>query len=515
MAERIELPPVLQGTAEEQAQQIRNYLYRIATALNVNLDTAGSETVTLTDEERILMNNIASAGSGGGSDGTYYPGSKGFAEAETLKSLIIKTAQFAKTVMDTYNLILYGEESAQSDYGTWNRKKGLRVDVTPDGIKQTYSYAEIVKGLKDYELNAKAYIKTGYLHDDDDPDDPQPVYGVAIGKDVVTFSEDGTETFVDGNKVAELTADELAFFQQVSGQNVKVASYTGDRLAFYNGGTNPVMYIQNGKIYMAKGMEITSEEGIKMTSSGFVQILGKDNSVIQLDGSGSDDTIFKADSTGVVKARALTSSGITAADAVVTNLTVLGRINANIQVPNIVVSANPPASGYGTIWLEPVNGVVTPFSYTQNVNDAQTGSWSTVTTNLKWTQTCSLAVGIPAAGANRLKIAGNLYKNGSTAAWDGVLEAVANVTGGNVSSVNLGTIGTFPYMQSLKWDYGFSKEISTAIASGTITSITYTWTISRTTDAFAALSYPHEVTLTCSGQMGSGSSDECTVHYVP
>ena len=236
MAERIDLPPQMQGTAEEQLKLMRSYLYRVATVLNVNQDMVGNEAVSLTDEERILMNNISKViGSG---DDTYYPGGHNYQEAETLKSLIIKTAKFVKTVQDTYNLILYGEETAEGDFGTWNRKKGLRVDVTPDGIKQTYSYAEIIKGLKDYEINAKSYIKTGQLR----TEQGLPVYGVAIGKDVVTFSEDGTETYVDGNKVAELTADELSFYQNEQ----KVASYTGSQTTYYLNGKARLIIDGNG-----------------------------------------------------------------------------------------------------------------------------------------------------------------------------------------------------------------------------------------------------------------------------
>jgi hypothetical protein len=139
-----------------------------------------------------------------------------------------------------------------------------------------------------------------------------------------------------------------------------------------------------------------------------------------------------------------------------------------------------------------------------------------VQTNVQWTQTCNLGNDIAAAGAKKLKISGKLYKNGSTAAWDGTLTAVANVSNGNVSTIDLGTVGTFPYQQSLKWDYGFSREItiSDTITAGEIVSITFTFTISRTTDRYADLSYPHAMTVTCSGETGSGSSDECTVHYI-
>ena len=748
MAERIELPPVLKGTAEEQAQQLRSYLYRIATVLNVNLDTAGSEAVTLTDEERILINNIARAG--GETDDTYYPGGHNYAEAETLKSLIIKTAKFVKTVQDTYNLILFGEESAQSDFGTWNRKKGLRVDVTPDGIKQTFSYAEIISGLKDYEINSKNYIKSGLLR----TEQGLPVYGVAVGKDVTTFSEDGTETYNDGNKCVELTADKLTFYIGQDPYQSKVAQFAGDELAFFQGNEQKVMsllanaltflsggkkltelkpgelafyqgadqqgneqkvasmkndgltflsggkklselkpaelafyqgneqkvaslkddgltflsggkklselkpaelaffqgadqqgneqkvvslkndgltfmsggkklaemkpagivmyqgedsqgneikvmeltggglefyyngvlrskmdqngtsfykgndptndllaklsgtalqFYENGQlmaefsagnqqqqiaptIYFHENVEIPSvinnPKGIKlqsgnsivlidpskihMSTDGLVSILGNDNSIIRLIGSDSDDKIFQADADGGVLAKNIKSSEAEFTDLEVSNLRVTGTISS--PMPNFVISSTQPASGNNTIWLEPAGGGTEPYIYTENVNDSQTSDWTEVTTNVEWTQTCDLAADITAEGAKKLKISGKLYKNGSTAAWDGELTAVANVDDDeDVTEIDLGTIGTFPYMQSLKWDYGFTKEVTIddTITTGKIVSITYTWTISRTTDAFAALSYPHDVSVTCSGGTGSGTSDVCTVHYIP
>ena len=240
MAERIEYPAELKGRPEDQLREMWGYLYRMASTLNVNLQNAGSEAVYLTNDEQILMKQLTDAQQTA-EDRLYQP-AYNYAEAETLKSLIIKTAQFVKTEVDNYRLILFGEESADGQYGNWNRKKGLRVDVTPDGIKQTYSYAEVIKELKTYEINAKNYIKTGYLR----TENMLPVYGVAIGKDVVTFAEDGTETYNDGNKVAELTADELSFYQ---GSN-KVASYKGTEITFYQGGTAKLKIDANGITFL-------------------------------------------------------------------------------------------------------------------------------------------------------------------------------------------------------------------------------------------------------------------------
>ena len=220
MAERIEYPSRPAGTAEEQLKTLYDYLYRMADTLNLNLTDGGQ--AFLTESEQQLMNQLTVQGT---SSQTEEPQPFNYQEQQTLKSLIIKTAEFVKTAVDQYKMILYGETEAQSDAGIYRRKTGLRIDMTPEGEKRTYSFAEVVQGLKTFEINAKNYIKTGLLR----TESSIPIYGVAIGKDVVTFSEDGKETYHDGNKVAELTADELSFYQ--SGK--KLASYKGSEIIFY------------------------------------------------------------------------------------------------------------------------------------------------------------------------------------------------------------------------------------------------------------------------------------------
>ena len=147
MAERINLPPFLRGTTEDKLQQLRSYLYQLATVLNMNQQLAGSEAVTLTDEEQILMNSISGSSN----------------ETETLKGMIIKTAQTVRTMQKTYNTIIYGEESAQNDFGAWNRQKGIRVIDKEDGSKKTYSITEIINLLKNNDLGENSRISTGTM----------------------------------------------------------------------------------------------------------------------------------------------------------------------------------------------------------------------------------------------------------------------------------------------------------------------------------------------------------------
>ena len=294
----------------------------------------------------------------------------------------------------------------------------------------------------------------------------------------------------------------------------------------------------SGITITASGIDVTGSQYVKLTSgnsvveitptkidmntSGYVSIMGQGQSIIKLEDVSQETakTIFQADASGVVQAVTINSSEINVTTLNVTDLNVSGSVIAELNIPNIIVSSSPP-SGSGIIWLEPNNSVLEPYSYTQFVNDAATSDWTEVQHWAQWSQTCNMSVNIPVEGVKKIKISGKLYKNGSTAAWDGSLTAVAHVSNGNVSEINLGEVGTFPYQQSLKWDYGFSHEITipatanpTAITSGEITSITFTFTITRVTDRYANKSYPHAMTLVCTGETGSGSSDECTVHYI-
>lgn len=250
MGERIELPQQLSGDEQNQLKQLWSYLYQMAENLNIHLDAIGGN--ELTDDERKIVQAITQPD---GETPAY-----SYSEMETLKSLIIKTAEFVQTKVAEWRTTLLGESVAEGKFGRYVRQTGLDVVVNPEGITQNYSFSEIIQGLKVYEINAKNYIKSGLLR----TVNGVPVYGVAIGKDIVTFSEDGVETYNDGNKVAELTADELSFWQG----GYKVASYKGNKISFLQGG-NEVFYVQSGKIYCVQDLEIASGKKLIINATNF------------------------------------------------------------------------------------------------------------------------------------------------------------------------------------------------------------------------------------------------------
>ena len=289
MPEIIEYPQKPNGNELQQLQQMYGYLYTMAETLNRNLAQIGGN--ELTEAEMKIMRDVI--GEPAESDGVRQVA----AEAETLKSMIIKTAEFVRTELQEYNIRLMGGVEAEGQLGKYVRKTKLDVDITPEGIQQKFSFAEIIQGLKTYEINSKNYIYSGLLR----TVNGIPVYGVAVGKDIVTFTQDGEEVYTDGNKVAEFTADALTFYQnsaavakytssgiELYGAGNKAIVITSNRISFYNRVNNAdveVMYITGGKIYAAKDMSINSGAGLLIESGGKLDVKSGGNMNVKSGGN--------------------------------------------------------------------------------------------------------------------------------------------------------------------------------------------------------------------------------------
>ena len=264
----IETPGIPNGDENQRIENIYRYLCRMADDLNIQLGKIGSN--DLTDEERQIMMQVIRETSGPAAADAEI--TDGMAQMESLKSMIVKTAKFVQTKLQEYRTSLLRETVAEGQFGKYVRNTGLDVVVNPEGITQTFKFSEVVQGLRNFEVFAKNYIKTGLLREESSI----PIYGLQIGKDIVTFSEDGTETYHDGNKALEVLADAINFFS----------------------GGNKVFYITSGKIHSAGDLEIESGGKLKVKSGGTFDV---------------DSTNFKINSTnGTVESGdwVLSSNGI-------------------------------------------------------------------------------------------------------------------------------------------------------------------------------------------------------------
>lgn len=208
-------PPVLQGDERTQLQQLSGYLFTISNKLNEALMTVTTEAAKEV-EERISAGVPAEERQ----------------EYKALKSMIIKTAEIVRTEMQEIRTQLHGEtEAISSQVGTLVQSLDATIRATAEGVLQDYHYSETVTDTRtntEFRTKTNQYIFTGLLNDN-------PVeYGIAIGEGVTAYDSDGNPYL---------------------NQNAKVATFTMNKLAFWQGNTE-LAYFSSGRFYISNG-EIT------------------------------------------------------------------------------------------------------------------------------------------------------------------------------------------------------------------------------------------------------------------
>ena len=208
-------PPVLQGDEKTQLKQLSGYLYTISGKLNEALMTVSAEAAKEV-EQRITQGLPAEERK----------------EYTALKSMIIKTAEIVRTEMDEISTQLHGETQAiSSQFGELTRELDATIRATAEGVLQDYHYSETVRDAQtntEYRTRTSQYIFSGLL------DETTQEFGIAIGQNVTDYDSDGNPFLV---------------------QNAKVATFSMNRLAFWQGNTL-MAYFSSGKFYIANG-EIT------------------------------------------------------------------------------------------------------------------------------------------------------------------------------------------------------------------------------------------------------------------
>jgi len=207
-------PPNLLGDEKSQLVQLQRYLGTLSEKLNVALMDISIE--QMAPETRTVV------------EGAVQNAEKNY---DTLKSMIIKTAEIVRSEMQEISTTLEGQYVAISNqFGTYEANLTNTITATAEGILQDYRFEERIEGVEGGQTETGAvlnriqsYIFTGKISDN-------PVkYGIAIGENVT--NADGTLN--TNNRMATFTVDELAFWQG----ETKVG-YFSDR----------VFHIANGEI---------------------------------------------------------------------------------------------------------------------------------------------------------------------------------------------------------------------------------------------------------------------------
>lgn len=212
------MPPLPVGSTEQQLAAQYTYLFQMAQQLNLALDQVATGTAQI------------SAGGGKSLHGAPQPDTE--QQLQTLKSLIIKTADTVERRMDQLTAQLRGEYVAQSDFGSYVEQLNAYLEANPEALTQYYSFSSDLRAAADavdaafsaYKADTQGYIRTGIVS----YDGSVPVYGVAVGQNL-------TVTEVDGETVVDPTD-----FR---------ATFTARRLSFWQDGTE-VAYVSDNQLYI-------------------------------------------------------------------------------------------------------------------------------------------------------------------------------------------------------------------------------------------------------------------------
>lgn len=144
---------------------------------------------------------------------------------ESLKQLIIKTADFSMENSEQFSKTLKGGFVAKSTFGEYVRQTSLTLTANSEGITQLFDYTDGINNQ--YTGKSQQYVKTGLLY----YEGGIPRYGVGVGN-ISTTVQSGNEVInTSAGEVVTVTPGEIKFWQQ----GVPVAWMTDKVLHFPSG----------------------------------------------------------------------------------------------------------------------------------------------------------------------------------------------------------------------------------------------------------------------------------------
>ena len=215
----IRLPNINAGTEAGQLRQIRSYLYQFAEQLKWALST------------------LETGGTGASANGST-PGAVSASPAETatpgstfnsIKSLIIKSADIVDAYYEQISRRLEGEYVAQSQFGSYAEQTSQSISENSAAIERVFTnmqqISSVLEEVKNSLIEVNAYMQSGLLAYDENG---VPIYGLEVGQ---RNTVDGEEVF---NRYARFTANRLSFYDRTDTEVAYMSDYK--------------FYIKNGEI---------------------------------------------------------------------------------------------------------------------------------------------------------------------------------------------------------------------------------------------------------------------------
>ncbi len=233
----LRFPNITATTEAGQLSQMKSYMHQLVEQLNWALANVDGEVT------KVLQTTAASEVSNAPKDADVVT------SFNSIKALIIKSADIVNAYYDEINKRLEGLYVAQSDFGAFVKKTTNDISANSSSITQYYTnLQQIITDIESLEqtlVDVNAHIKSGLLYYDDSG---VPIYGLEIGQ----------KTEIDGVEIFN-----------------KYARFTSDKLSFYDQNDNEVAYVSDRKLYITI-VEITGS----LVMGGFVDTVLADKSVV-------------------------------------------------------------------------------------------------------------------------------------------------------------------------------------------------------------------------------------------
>ena len=207
--------PNFTGTDSQKVAQIQSYMIQLAKQLQWAFNTihnGDSGAVSVAQTTR----------TGGTANGTQVP----VDTFNSLKSLIIKSADIVNAYYEQCSHRMEGQYVATSDFGEYQQQTAQAIDGNAENITQLFfnlqQISSAVAQIQEENLATKAYIRSGLLDYDEMG---FPVYGLEIGQE---NAADGKVIF---DKFARFTSGRLSFFDR---NDVEVAYISDYKLFITN-----------------------------------------------------------------------------------------------------------------------------------------------------------------------------------------------------------------------------------------------------------------------------------------
>lgn len=194
--------PSIHGSTQQQLEQIKSYLHQLAQQLQL----AGEET----ERQAARTPQTGSAEQKKQAEATF----------QSIKALIIQSAEVVSAYSDAITKRLEGVYVAEADFGSYAQQTAQEIRANSTAIESIFTDLQTiltdVAALEHTVVAANAYINAGLLYY---TETGVPVYGLEIGQ---RNRLDGVEVF---NKYARFTADKLSFYDS----NNNEVAYVSDR----------------------------------------------------------------------------------------------------------------------------------------------------------------------------------------------------------------------------------------------------------------------------------------------